>query len=141
MDSTISTDCSEANVSSGSQNLNASSEKDPLQSFMNSLYDESDDEFHVSYDDDDTFAAEAIIRNYDDKQPMDTNLLDYWYSKRFSNPILYKLAMVVHGVPATQVSVERCFSILRFIFSDYRTRLLPELLADIMFIRLNAEFT
>lgn len=108
---------------------------------MNSLYDECDKDLQDSYDDDDIIAADAVIRNYEDKQSLDTNLLDYWYSKRFSNPILYKLAMVVHGVPATQVSVERCFSILRFIFSDYRTRLHPELLADIMFIRLNAEFT
>lgn len=107
---------------------------------MHSLYDESNEERQDACDDDDIIAAEAVIRNYDDKQSLDTNLLNYWYSKRFSNPILYRLAMVVHGVPATQVSVERCFSILRFILSDYRTRLYPDMLADVMLIRLNAEF-
>lgn len=111
-----------------------------LESFVKSLFGDSFSEQNGSYKEDDVYMAAASIRQYQDKQPLSTNVLSYWYEKRFSNRLLSKLATVVHAVPATQVSVERCFSILRFIFNDYRTRLNTDLLADIMLVRLNVEF-
>lgn len=55
-------------------------------------------------EDEDIVSAFATICSYNDKQPLNTNVLEYWYEKRYSSPTLYKLALVVHGVPATQVT-------------------------------------
>ncbi|XP_065313153.1 uncharacterized protein LOC135922653 [Gordionus sp. m RMFG-2023] len=47
--------------------------------------------------------------------PVDTNILEYWYSKRFEDPELYELSHIVLATPASQVSVERAFTALEFI--------------------------
>lgn len=107
---------------------------------MNDLFGEEDIDNATQADkDEDIAAAFAIICSYDDKQPLETNLLEYWHKKRFSHPILYELACVVHAVPATQVTVERCFSVLRYILSDYRTCLRSDNLENLMILRLNFE--
>ena len=43
-------------------------------------------------------------------------LLTYWEKKKFECPELYKLAMIVQSVPMTQVSVERLFNSIKYIF-------------------------
>ncbi|XP_043479763.1 uncharacterized protein LOC122509629 [Leptopilina heterotoma] len=53
----------------------------------------------------------------------DLDLLQYWECHKKSSPELYKLANVVHAAPMTQVSVERLFSGMRFIFSTLRENL------------------
>lgn len=79
----------------------------------------------------------SSICEFNDKKPLHANVLKYWHDKRYSDPILYKLAYIVLGVPASQVSVERCFSSLKFVLSDYRTRLGEKTLEQIMIVRLN----
>lgn len=37
------------------------------------------------------------------------NVFQWWQKKKFTSPELYKLALVVISIPATQVSVERLF--------------------------------
>lgn len=81
--------------------------------------------------------AQELICAYNDRKPLNTNVLEYWYERRFSCPLLYKLALIVLGAPASQVSVERCFSVLKFILNDYRTRVNKTTLENIMIIRLN----
>jgi len=68
------------------------------------------------------------------------NIVEYWYGRRVSHPILYALSKVVLAVPATQVSVERLFSGLKFILSLQRSQLSEDLLNDIMFLRANGIF-
>lgn len=108
-----------------------------LKDFINDLF-EDDSEPNRIVDDDDIVAAFGVICSYQDRQPLDTNVLEYWHAKRYSNPILYKLAVVVHAVPATQVSVERCFSVLKFILNDYRSCMRPDTLENLMLLKLNA---
>lgn len=55
-------------------------------------------------------------------------------------PQLYRLASIVHGAAATEVSVERLFSGVHFIYSALRTRLKSSILNDIMIIRTNKNF-
>ncbi|XP_065314825.1 zinc finger BED domain-containing protein 4-like [Gordionus sp. m RMFG-2023] len=85
---------------------------------------------------------EYIIRSFDNIERLekDANLLNYWGNVKNSMPELYKLAMVVLAVPATQVSVERAFSSLKFILSAQRTKLNPEILENILVIRSNSLF-
>lgn len=65
---------------------------------------------------------------------------DFWEKKKSSMPELYKLAIIANAVPMTQVSVERLFSGLSFIFSKLRGNLSPSLLDDVMIIRTNGLF-
>jgi len=48
------------------------------------------------------------------------NILQFWKSKKLVYPELFELSNVVFSVPATQVSVERLFSGLKFVLSPYR---------------------
>ncbi|XP_025192072.1 uncharacterized protein LOC112592275 [Melanaphis sacchari] len=66
------------------------------------------------------------------------DIFQYWKTRQLTDPELYQLASVVLAVPATQVSVERSFSGLKFVVSDLRTSLDPELLEAIM-LALNAK--
>lgn len=67
------------------------------------------------------------------------NLLDYWQSRRFESPLLYKLAQVALSVPPTQVEVERMFSALVLILSHLRNRLSREVLDAIMILKMNLD--
>ncbi|KAL5234480.1 hypothetical protein ACI65C_001890 [Semiaphis heraclei] len=60
------------------------------------------------------------------------DILQYWKTRQLTDPELYQLASVVLAVPATQVSVERSFSGLKFVVSELSTSLDPELLEAIM---------
>ncbi|KAH9384809.1 hypothetical protein HPB48_026825 [Haemaphysalis longicornis] len=55
--------------------------------------------------------------------PRSTNMLKFWEERKERRAELYMLAQVALGVPATQVSVERAFSALKFVLSEQRSRL------------------
>lgn len=61
----------------------------------------------------------------------------YWEDNKYVFPFLAKLAAIVHGVPATEVSVERAFSALKLILDDLRCNLSDENLKKILFVKLN----
>jgi hypothetical protein len=63
------------------------------------------------------------------------NILDYWEAKKES--AVYSVAVVALSAPPTQVTVERCFSGLKFVLSDLRSRLSSDLLDDILLLRFN----
>lgn len=65
------------------------------------------------------------------------NVLRYWASMAVTIPDLQKLEMRVIVSPVMQVSMERTFSCLKFIFSPLRSSLSEKVLEDILFIRLN----
>lgn len=54
---------------------------------------------------------------------LSANILNYWYTRRNSYPELYWVAEFVFGVPGIQVSVERLFTMLKFILDPLRSRL------------------
>lgn len=68
-----------------------------------------------------------------------TNVLEFWESKKFKFPMLYKISRGVLGVPSTQTIVERLFSSFAFILNSLRVSLGAELLQQILFIRGNRE--
>ncbi|XP_064469959.1 uncharacterized protein LOC135384700 [Ornithodoros turicata] len=65
----------------------------------------------------------------------DTDIHQYWESKREQMAELKALAEIVLAVPATQVSVESAFSALKYVLSDQRARLAPHILEDILIVR------
>lgn len=67
----------------------------------------------------------------------DTDLMEFWRESKQLWPALYELATIIHSVPATQVSVERLFSAMKFILNDLRTSLTGDILDDILLIRAN----
>lgn len=66
-------------------------------------------------------------------------IFDYWEEIKVENEELYKLAMVVYGIPPTEVQIERDFSALNFVFSNRRCMIQEERLEDIMVIHLNPD--
>ena len=63
------------------------------------------------------------------------SLLAYWKDNKYVMPELYKLAMICLSVPMSQVSIERLFSSMKYILSDLRGNLSPDLLDDILLTR------
>lgn len=82
-----------------------------------------------------------FLEQYDEK-PLRLNhkysILQYWEENKDRHPELYQLACIVNTIAPTQVSVERAFSTLNWIYSHKRSRLAPELLENILLINLNS---
>lgn len=53
---------------------------------------------------------------------------------------LYEIASMIFAIPPTQASVERSFSALKYLFSEYRCNLSEDLLECCLLIHLNPEF-
>lgn len=68
-----------------------------------------------------------------------TNVFEYWTNIKKEEPELFKLITVLFSIPVTQASVERCFSSLSYIFNNYRARLTPGILKEVLILRLNFE--
>lgn len=89
---------------------------------------------------------ESIINDYIEnigKTPRlqsSANILEYWNLNKNSKPELYQLSQILMAVPATQVSVERLFSNLAFIYNPLRSRLSENVLEAIILIRSNHNF-
>lgn len=66
-----------------------------------------------------------------------TPILEYWESQKQEHPALYELACIINSIPPSQATVERSFSILKFIFTCKRHRLKVKMLEDILMIKLN----
>jgi len=87
--------------------------------------------------------TEILLESYNQEQKRisrKTNILEFWQAKSTTYPELYKLAMVVLAVPATQVSVELLFSRLKFVLSPQRTNVDESILANQLLIRANRIF-
>lgn len=81
-----------------------------------------------------------IINFHPNAANHNTDVMFYWKMKATELVFLSKLAEILHGVPATQVSVERTFSALNFIVSDRRNKLSTESINDVLMTRLNKNF-
>jgi len=84
----------------------------------------------------------AMIEEYDRcTSPIahTADVLQFWESKKMVWPELYELAQIVLAIPATQVSVERLFSALRFILRPQRFNLSSSNVDDITFLNANAD--
>jgi hypothetical protein len=68
------------------------------------------------------------------------NPLQFWENNIYKFTMLSAVANAVMAVPATQVTVERAFSALKYIYSDLRANLKEDLLEDILIIKINNAF-
>lgn len=68
---------------------------------------------------------------------LNKSCIDFWATKKTSEPLLYELSCVLNAAAPTQTSVERAFSSLPLIITSHRTRLSDEMLSQILFLRLN----
>lgn len=68
-----------------------------------------------------------------------SNILNYWEKQKYTHPELYLLAITILAIPATQVTVERLFSALRFILNPRRYKLSHTVIEDVMLLHANAE--
>lgn len=66
-----------------------------------------------------------------------TSTLEYWKILKYKYPLLYEMACVLNGVPATQTSVESNFSALSYVFNKFRTQLSAKTLENILLLRVN----
>lgn len=129
-----------SNETSSDENNDHDGEDDVLEKYVQELFQDVNDENLLLNTDISDSDAWSTICQFNDKKPLHTNVLDYWFEKRFAQPLLYKLSCVVLGAPASQVSVERCFSTLKFVLNDYRSRLNECTLEQIMIVKLNDKF-
>lgn len=74
-----------------------------------------------------------------EKLPCDASIISYWQSMKEKNKDLYKLAMVIYGIPGSETQIERDFSLLEFIFNQRRYCLSPDMIEAILCINLNPE--
>lgn len=67
------------------------------------------------------------------------SVLHDWEALKVDHPELYKVACIVNGIPPTQVTVERSFSAMAFVFNPKRAKLGHTMLENILMIKLNSE--
>lgn len=79
------------------------------------------------------------LANAKTRLPISTDIIQYWQAKRYEDTELYDLAMTALAAPATQVSVERCFSAVKILLDQRRLRMSADLLNDMMIIRCNQD--
>ncbi|KAE8739352.1 hypothetical protein FOCC_FOCC015123 [Frankliniella occidentalis] len=70
----------------------------------------------------------------DRKKPV----LEWWEEHKHVWPALYEIALILHSIPATQVSVERLFSSLKFIMHSLRNGLEDTMIEDLVLILNNS---
>lgn len=89
----------------------------------------------------DNAILEKLFESYDEigRIHRKCSILEFWNDRKDEDAVLYQLACIIHSIPPTQATVERAFSTLGYIYNEKRTRLLPQMLENILLIRLNNE--
>ncbi|XP_018574395.1 uncharacterized protein LOC108913338 [Anoplophora glabripennis] len=88
---------------------------------------------------------ENILNSYQIEQgrvriSKDSTILEFWEKRKSIAPELYMLSQVLLAVPATQVSVERLFSGLKFLLPPTRFNIKDKILEQQLFVRTNRIF-
>ena len=84
---------------------------------------------------DDIFIASVEALGNAPRIPKSQNIIKYWAN--YYNQDLKEVCLVVLALPVTQVSVERTFSGLKYILSDLRMKMSPQIAESIMILRTN----
>lgn len=82
------------------------------------------------------------LQEFDEKTVRMNHKLDIlkdWEERKETFPELYEVACIIYGIPPTQVTVERSFSAMGFIFNPKRAKLGQKMLENILMIKLNCE--
>ncbi|XP_029725293.2 uncharacterized protein LOC115265169 [Aedes albopictus] len=127
--------------------------EDELESILAGYFDE-DSQANTSLTSDSSFAqklkqlemrekipiiAPGTASPSNDKKPAKFDLIKYWEAQKYTNPDLYRVAMIVFTASATQVSVERSFSALKLILRDQRMNLNSESVENSLLLKLNPD--
>lgn len=67
------------------------------------------------------------------------NILKWWSVNEFKFPMLAKLSRLIHSIPATSAPSERLFSSAGGTVTEKRSRLNPEILNSLLFLKSNME--
>lgn len=126
-----------------SENVNneQQTDNDELNSFMNTMMYENEERIENNENvNETTLTVSQTLRNFIGiKEPLNTSVFDYWEKIKHLQPMLYKLASIVHAVPPTQTTVERSFSAMGLLLSPRRTRISDKNLENSLLVRLNRE--
>lgn len=137
------------NIEDRQESSNSSTDStDELENFLKNKDKKNDSvsiDFDVSNSQTSTIATriETLLKSYHiDQKRLNNkvNILQFWKTMEASNPELSQLAKVVFSAPATQVSVERLFSGLKFILSPYRSNISSKNLENQLLVRTNRLF-
>lgn len=95
----------------------------------------------ISHENNSTINISALLNEFENVAPVSISIsvLKWWEENKHRYPELYALAKIVHAVPASQASCERCFSIVTFVYSRYRTNLTEEHLDAILLTKFNKD--
>jgi hypothetical protein len=77
----------------------------------------------------------ALYDKNQERLKRSSNILEYWAATTYTS--LSEVANILLSTPATQVSVERLFSIVKYVFSSLRTKMTGEILEDVIFLKAN----
>ncbi|KAL7725006.1 hypothetical protein ACLKA6_001442 [Drosophila palustris] len=73
------------------------------------------------------------LSKVEELQPIiDVDVLAFWKGKQYTDQELHAISNLCFAVPPTQVTIERAFSTLRLVLTDYRNRLSQEVLENIL---------
>lgn len=129
--------------SSAANNLNAGIEDvevDDLDEHLNSIEGSEQTTEHLSTDDILLKLQKFDVEmNKKKREPKSNNAMDFWVANGHLPPELLEMAKVLFAAACTEVSVERNFSALAFIYNKLRCNLSEENLSDILFVRLNKD--
>lgn len=71
--------------------------------------------------------------------PTNVNILKWWKEQQNQRPELYDISKIILAASATQVSVERLFSAVKFIMSPRRNRLDDDSLNAVLILKTNKD--
>lgn len=110
----------------------------------NTTLDELNEEYALlqnEFEEIDTGELMLSLARYDEIKHIDFNreVMDFWKSHKDEFPAIYRLANVIHAIPAGQCFEERNFSSFSYIRSAKRAKLSAENVKNILNVRLNKE--
>ena len=114
---------------------NPSSLQEQHTDILESILVQKDCEVTVIEKKNENFVAAMEALGNAPRLPKTQDIVKYW--SNYYNQDLSKVCLVVLSLPVTQVSVERLFSGLKYILSDLRMRMSPEIVDSIMVLRSN----